>query len=91
MYGLQEPEYDEFKDSEKRIKKLDVSLKQFRENDDESFYLSILYGSYFKLKDLNADFPDDLEALLGTKFLEQLEGIRPKLFLDLNIETLERQ
>ena len=91
MYGLQEPEYHEFKDSEKRIKKLDVSLKQFRENDDESFYLSILYGSYFKLKDPNADFPDDLEALLGMTFLEQLERIRPKLFLGLNIETLERQ
>ena len=36
------------------------SLKQFRENDDETFYFAILYGVYFKLKGPDADFSDDL-------------------------------
>ena len=86
-----EPEYDEFKGSEKRVQQFQASLKQFKENNNESFYFAILYGTYFKLKEPDADFSDDLQAFLGTMFLEQLDEKTPELFLDLNIQTLERQ
>ena len=66
-------------------------MKQFKENDNESFDFAILYGTYFKLKGLDADFSDDLKLFLGTMFLEQLEEKRSEMFLDLNIQTLERQ
>ena len=86
-----EPEYDEIKGFEKRIEQFNSSLKQFRGNDNESFYFAILYGTYFKLKGKDDDFSDDLQAFLGTMFLEQLEEKRSEMFLDLNIQTLERQ
>ena len=94
-YGTKFPpkeiECDEFKEFEKRIKKFQESLKQYNNNEIESFYYAILYGTYFKLKGLEADFSDDLQAFLEKMFLEQLEEKRPELFLDLNIHTLERQ
>ena len=84
------PEYDEFKGFEKRTEQFLAILKQFRENDNESFYFAILYGTYFKLKAEDAVFSDDLQKFVGTMFLEQLEDKMPKLILDLNIQTLER-
>ena len=84
-------EYDEFKGFEKRTEQFTADLKQFRENDKESFYFAILYGTYFKLKGENAHFSDDLHAFLGTMLLEQLEEKRPELIPELNIQTLEKQ
>ena len=60
------PEYDEFKGFEKRIEHFEASLKQFKESDDERFYFAILYGVYFKLKEPDADFSDDLQVFLET-------------------------
>ena len=86
-----EPEYDEFKGFEKRIEQFQASLKQFKENYNESLYFAILYGTYFKLKEPDAEFSDDLQAFLGTMFLEQLKEKRSEMFVDLNIQTLERE
>ena len=68
-----------------------ISGKIFKRNDIESFYFAILYGSYFKLKSEVAEFTDDLQEVLGTIFLEQLEQKRPDLCLDLNLNMFEKQ
>ena len=86
-----ETEYDEYKGYEKRIEKFDESLKQMKPNNKESFYFAVLFGTYFKLKRKEASFQDDLRAFFGTLFLQQLEDLRPGHFLDLNVQTLERQ
>ena len=52
----EEIEYDEFKGFEKRIKKIQESLKQYKNNEIESFYCAILYDTYFKLKGLEQIF-----------------------------------
>ena len=64
------PEYNQFNEFEKRIEKFNASLKQFRENDVESFYFAILHGTYFKLKGKDANFSADLQAFLRTVFFE---------------------
>ena len=64
------PEYNQFNGFEKRIEKFNARLKQFRENDVESFYFAILHGTYFKLKGKDANFSADLQAFLRTVFFE---------------------
>ena len=43
-----EPEYDEFNGFEKWIKQFQDNLKQYKNNEQESFYFTILFGAYFK-------------------------------------------
>ena len=86
-------EYDEFKGYEKRIEKYKESRKIFREVDEESFYYAILYGSYFKLKG-DGVFTEETESLieiLGEEFLNSLTKKRLSPYLNLNLNTFERQ
>ena len=89
-----EYEFDTFDDFEKRIEKFKSKLKLFKEGTKESFYFAALYGAFFKLDETKDTFVEDrevLESVLGKDFLSCLERKREGLYLDLNLNTFERQ
>lgn len=87
-------ENDIFAGFEKRIEKFKKDLKILKEGAKESCYFPVLYGAFFKLDEIKDTFVEDrevLESVLGTEFLSCLEKKREGLYLDLNLNTFERQ
>ena len=69
-------------------------MKIFKEGIKESFYFAVLYGAFFKLDETKDTFVENreiLESILGPEFLNCLEEKREGLYLDLNLNTIERQ
>ena len=70
--GSIEPEFNEFKGWELRIKQFEQILKQLCEKSFDSFFNAVLWRTYFKIKDKNATFDRDLQECLGTCILQKL-------------------
>ena len=90
-----EYEFDEFKNFEKRIKNFRDGLKIYREDSVDSFYKTILYGTFFKLCGGDKkEFLEDrttVKDVVGKEFYEELFAKKDSLCLDLNLATFERQ
>lgn len=78
----------------KTIEKFKSELKIFKEGIKDSFYFEILYGTFFKLGKTKDTFVKDkevLESALGKDFLSKLEKKSEGFYLNLNLQTFERQ
>ena len=87
-------DYDTFREFEKRTEKFKKGLRIFKEGSKESFYFAILYGVFLRLDETKDTFVEDkevLEGVLSSEFLRCLEDKREGLYLDIKLNTFQRQ
>ena len=75
-------EFNEFQGWNERIDKFNKFLKQIDENSKDSFFNTVVWGTYFKLECKKATFEGDLQQGFGTVLLDKFYGLKNELVLD---------
>ena len=91
-----EYDFDTFDNFEKKIKKFEQQLQIFEQDSKDSFYLAIIYATFYALLKEIEDFEfckgeGKLTRIPDQSFFEELAGKRENLQLDLSLLTFQVQ